>query len=617
MVSIKARRILCLTILVALSANLATTSSARATSSAQTQNPAYTHLVYTGTSSFTSLTAASATDDGNSLEIRGGPSVDQLIPKSGSNAAHLPAKHIPTPTANAIATSNPGFSGFDGITHRDQRLAGTGPYTNTQFNKEPPDQGLCVGNGFVLEIINTALRVYTTSGSTLTGTTAINQFFNLQPEVVRTTPLVFGNSTADPRCYFDSSTNRWFLTVLEIDLDPSTAASLSPSRILLAVSQTGTPAGMWNMYELFTSDDGSNGTPIHSGCPCFGDQPLIGADANGFYISTNEFSTSLLNGLGGVFNGAQIYAMSKTALASAILPTVVMFNTGAIPTPDAGGIWYTIQPATTPPGGSFQANTEYFLSALDFFSTTDNRIAIWALTGTSTLANPTPTLNLSQSIITSETYGQPPDALQKDGARPLGTMTIPSLGGQKEKLELLAGNDDRMNQVVFASGKLWSAINTVVQVPRDNPTTIGIAYFIVTPTLSGSTVGGSIAKQGYVAAAGGASVMFPAIGVNNSGQGVMAFTFVGPNDFPSAAYSSVDAASGAGSIHIAGAGTAPEDGFSGYHFFGSPNRTARWGDYSAASADSAGNIWMGTEYIPNLPRSLIANWGTFISQVTP
>src|SRR5207245_788812 len=120
---------------------------------------------------------------------------------------------------------------------------------------------------------------------------------------------------------------------------------------------------MWNMYELFTSDDGSNGTPIHSGCPCFGDQPLIGADANGFYISTNEFSTSLLNGLGGVFNGAQIYAMSKTALASGILPTVVMFNTGAIPTPDAGGIWYTIQPATTPPGGSFQANTEYFLSA--------------------------------------------------------------------------------------------------------------------------------------------------------------------------------------------------------------------------------------------------------------
>jgi len=97
----------------------------------------------------------------------------------------------------------------------------------------------------------------------------------------------------------------------------------------------------------------------------------------------------------------------------------------------------------------------------------------------------------------------------------------------------------------------------------------------------------------------------------------MAFTFVGPNDFPSAAYSTVDATTGAGTIHIASAGTAPEDGFSGYHFFGSPNRTARWGDYSAASADSAGNIWMGTEYIPNLPRSLIANWGTFISQVTP
>src|SRR5207247_11260361 len=126
--------------------------------------------------------------------------------------------------------------------------------------------------------------------------TFIQHFFIRLPACVRTTSRGSRNSTAAPRCYFDSSTDRWLLTVLEIDLDPSTTPSLSRSRILLAVSQTGTPAGMWNVYELFTSNDGSNGTPIHSGCPCFGDQPLIGADANGFYISTNEFSTSLLNG---------------------------------------------------------------------------------------------------------------------------------------------------------------------------------------------------------------------------------------------------------------------------------------------------------------------------------
>src|SRR2546430_17497120 len=123
--------------------------------------------------------------------------------------------------------------------------------------------------------------------------------------------------------------------VSDTDLYASAACTLGPSRILLAVSQTGSPAGMWNMYELFTSDDGSNGTPIHSGCPCFGDQPLIGADANGFYISTNEVSTSLVNGLGGVVNGGQVYAMWKTALGSRILTTVAMIHTGAILSPEA------------------------------------------------------------------------------------------------------------------------------------------------------------------------------------------------------------------------------------------------------------------------------------------
>ncbi|GAC1393612.1 MAG: hypothetical protein NVS4B11_22670 [Ktedonobacteraceae bacterium] len=39
---------------------------------------------------------------------------------------------------------------------------------------------------------------------------------------------------------------------------------------------------------------------------------MIGADANGFYVTTNEFPIT-----GAGFNGAQIYAFSKAALESA------------------------------------------------------------------------------------------------------------------------------------------------------------------------------------------------------------------------------------------------------------------------------------------------------------
>ena len=38
---------------------------------------------------------------------------------------------------------------------------------------------------------------------------------------------------------------------------------------------------------------------------------------------------------------------------------------------------------------------------------------------------------------------------------------------------------------------------------------------------------------------------------------------------------------------------------------------------SAAVAASDGSIWMGTEYIPNAPRTPLANWGTYLINYVP
>ncbi len=590
MIDMKLQKIVYLSAIFAVLTLLPAIPGVRAAQQTSTQSLQQLSFLGSTTIPATSTTATVPSNSPN--DVDSSSLILNLIARSGVNAAHVPAKNIPTPSANPTATSNPGLIvGFNALSHRDERLSGTGRYINTQFSTEPPDQGLCIGtasstgNTVVLEAINSALRVFSTTGTALTGTEALNQFWGLAPEIIRSNPLVFGNDTSDPKCYFDTATGAWFLTELEIDRNSASGAF--------------GPRG--------------NGTPTHANCPCFGDQPLIGADANGFYISTNEFSISLLNGQGGSFDGAQLYAISKTALSTATsgnLPPVVHVDASQALVP-FGGLSFSIQPATVPPGGSFQSNGEFFLSSLDFASTTDNRIAVWALTNTGSLNTSTPSLGLSFAVITSEVYGQPPAATQQPGPFPLGQ----SLG---EKLELLASNDDRMNQVVFANGLLWAGVNTVVQVPHDNPTTTGIAYFAVSPTLStGGSVSGSIVKQGYVAASGGASVLFPSIGVNNAGRGIIAFTLTGPNFFPSAAYVNVDATNGAGSIHISAAGQLPEDGFTGYHAFGAPNRVARWGDYSAAVSDSSGNIWIGNEYIANLPRTVNANWNTFITQVTP
>jgi hypothetical protein len=592
----------------------------------QAASQTVTKLNYRGTTSLGTQTAGDGNaSGGTALEIHADADrvVNRLIPNSGLSAAHVPANRVPTPRGNTLAGTNPGFSGFNGISHRDQRLAGTGVYTNTQFSLEPPDQALSVGNGFVLEAVNGALAVYDTSGTELTGPVPINQFFNLAPEINRTT-LVYGDFTSDPKSYYDPDTDRWFLTILQIDTNSSTGEFGPRTHVELAVSQTSDPTGAWNLFSLDTTDDGSNGTPLHPNCPCIGDQPLIGADANGFYISTNEYGLATLD----IYNGAQVYAISKTALAAGVQPTVVQIDTGTIATPDAGGIWYSLQPSTTAHGDTYAPKTEYFLSTLNFGATNiagmpspglDDRIAVWALTGTDTLSSVTPSLSLEPVVIDSEIYGVPPNAQQKDGTLPLAQVYIPQLYGGKtpptEKLELLASNDDRMNQVVFAEGKLWSAFNTVIKT-KNGPTRVGIAYFIIAPSVSGGDLSASVINQGYVAVNQN-NVMYPSIGVNAAGKGVMTFTLVGPDFYPSAAYSQIDAVNGAGDVHIAGAGASPEDGFSGYHFFGSESRISRWGDYSAATADGEGNIWMAAEYIPNTPRTVLANWGTFVSKVTP
>src|SRR6266568_1477125 len=219
----------------------------------------------------------------------------------------------PSPRGTPVV-SNPGAAtGFNGLTHADQRNAGTGQYVNTQFSLEPPDQGLCVGHGFVIEPINDAFAVYNEGGTRLTAVTALNQFYNRPPAVNRATGVT-GDFLSDPKCYWDPVGQRFIQTVLEVDAPGlfNGVATVNGTHVLIAVSQTSDPTGKWNLYSLDTTDNGANGTPAHAGCPCLPDQPLLGANRDGVFINTNEFQ----NNTSFFFNGAQMYALGRAAPAA-------------------------------------------------------------------------------------------------------------------------------------------------------------------------------------------------------------------------------------------------------------------------------------------------------------
>jgi len=171
--------------------------------------------------------------------------------------------------------------------------------------------------------------------------------------------------------------------------------------------------------------------------------------------------------------------------------------------------------------------------------------------------------------------------------------------------------------VVFADGKLWGSNSSPVRT-KNGPTHAGIAYYIVEPSVSGGEVSATMLNNGYIAV-NGAHVSYPSVAVNADGKGVIAFSLTSLDFYPSVGYVTIDENGAGDVVHVAASGAYPQDGFSGYYAFGGGRdpRTSRWGDYSAAVADENGDVWFAAEYIPNLPRSLLANWGTFVGVVTP
>jgi hypothetical protein len=553
------------------------------------------------------------------------------------------------------AKSNPELKkSFDGLNFRDQRVANGG----NQFSVEPPDQGLCAGNGFVVESVNDVMRVFRTDGSAATGVVDLNTFYGYPAQINRTTGEQ-GPFVTDPSCYFDVPTQRWFQVVLTLDVNPATGDFLGSNHLDIAVSQTSDPTAAWAIYRLPVQDDGTDGTPNH-GCglgPCIGDYPHIGADANGFYITTNEYSLNASD-----FHGAQIYALSKAALvAGAATLTVNQIDTHGL---DGGNSGFTLWPAQSP-GTSYDQSaggTEYFLSSNAADEAhgdgtaggpgSSTQLLVWALTNTSSL-NSAPALTLNHQTLTVGQYAIPPRSEQKTGDFPLGqcindtTMTTPFGPGcwqflfndepaHNEVISHLDSNDTRMQQVVYANGRIWGALDTALTIGGVNKA--GIEYFVVKPKAkdddtkdSKGSLKASIDIQGYLGLPNN-NLTYPAIGVTSSGRGVMAFTVVGTDHYPSAGYAGIDAQAGTGDVHVAAEGLGPSDGFTSYKaFVGDPPRT-RWGDYGAAAADGS-SIWIASEYIGQTctlaqyasapfgscggTRGALGNWDTRISKVTP
>jgi len=549
---------------------------------------------------------------------RTGSSPLRRDPVAGEVFPLTPGVGTPTSSGKKAKSSPEVILSFEGVNHRNQRFASGG----NQFSGEPADLGLCVGNGFILESVNSALRVYRTSdGAALTPAISTNEFYGFPPAFNRSTG-VFGPFTFDISCHYDPDTNRWFHLAVDLDQDPVTGDFNGKNYLDLAVSTSGDPTGTWVVYRIPGMNDGTESTPDHDcpGGPCFADFPHIGVDKNGVYISTNEFPL-FADG----FIGAQVYAISKAALIrGAATLDVYLYNTGeAAYQVRSGEPGFTLWPALSA-GNQFageQGGTQYFVSSnavFDDASGDSSELIVWALSNTSSLAGRGGSPRLTKTIVPSQRYAVPPPSPQKPGTIPLGNL----LYGATEP-GLIDTSDSRVLDVRYANGKLWTVLGTAADV--EGNARAGVAWFILNPSVNAADVSASMLSQGILALAD-ESLAYPTLGVTKSGRGVIGFTRVSENLFPSVGYASIDAVAGVGAVGMIREGQSPQDGFTEY------GPRPRWGDYGAAAVDG-NTVYLAGQYIEQPPctvqqfidtnfscwgtRSQLANWSTRVTELIP
>jgi hypothetical protein len=181
-------------------------------------------------------------------------------PYNGTISFSTGAGGGPSVSSGQKAKSNPVFNfGFQGLNHYQQRYSRGG----NQFSVEPPDQGMCVGNGDVVEVVNDVFNVYSaaTGASLLPDNTAtnivagsprnvdnavdLNSFYGYAPAINRSTG-VRGEFVTDASCMFDAQTQRFFVVALTLDPQvsgPCQGVFSCVNHLDLAVSQTSDPGG--------------------------------------------------------------------------------------------------------------------------------------------------------------------------------------------------------------------------------------------------------------------------------------------------------------------------------------------------------------------------------------
>jgi hypothetical protein len=595
----------------------------------------------------------------------GTPESDPDLPVAARSP--VPARTAPDPTpptvscqplgpgCDRISMSSGGAVGVKGLNAVDSATQSTNV---NGLDIEPADQGLCAGNGYVVESNNI--------GEILVFNTRLHRESPVIPlDTVMGLTNLGWSSGGDISCTYDyANGGHWFITEI-VSASPESANGAFAGCFAgvanacyegIAVTSGNSPFGPYNVYYAHADYN-----PAEPGYPyLLNDFAKIATSRDAFLMFYDEFPLVTPGVGGGGFNGAQELAFNKNAMERGEPVTLAdgqpnqaftmaLENMGQLPTPNGtcpstdnpfgvAGVtcWFSVIPAQPPDPWQYDnshGGSAFMLDSLDYFGNGDTRIAVFDWTGLGNLnswnCNSCAGIRFGGQLFSGVEYyyGEGALAPQKAGPIPLGeecgaaglsTGSPPPASCPESGI---ATNGDNFTQVSQAGGQLFGAISTEIDQTYTSEATPelhqGAAYWVIGTSRFDQGGPFTLTSQGYVSPAH-EDLEFPAMAAEGypwqdggNGGAIMDFTLSGNGGptgadnggfYPSTAFGRVNPYWGGGllgsTVNIADLGQSPQDGFTEYQGYPGATR-ARWGDYSNAIflPWSGGTIYFATNYI--------------------
>jgi hypothetical protein len=426
----------------------------------------------------------------------------------------------------------------------------------------PPDTQGAAGPNHLMVTLNSQVLVQTKNGTPVGTATSLSSFWNNNN--------IVANNPFDPRVAYDPYGNRWIFTAASDE-------TKATSRILVAVSQTSDPSGLWNLYweDADSTDLG------------WADYPQMGFNKDWVVVTVNMFANS-----NNTFQGAKLFVLSKANLYAGMAATETVFGEPFL--------------AGAPTPAATLDNTLSTLYLVRDWNGGSGKLLISSISGTVGNETYTPASPLATGNIPLGPFVQAPNMNTWADFPPNEADFAPQLGSARK----IQNNDSRIMNLVYRNGSLWTTHN--VFLPAGAPTRTAVQWWQFPPT---GTSPISPTQFGRIDDAGGTIFYaFPTIAVNRQNDALLGYSTFSANQYASANYafrSWTDPANSFRADTLLKAGEAPY-----YKTFSGPDN--RWGDYSTTVVDPSNDLdfWTIQEYAAT-PSGGLDRWGTWWGRVSP